>query len=381
MDILDLKMKGKFMKTNIIIQGDTIEKMKEIKSSSVDLIFADPPYWMRTTGVLNRVEGTEYDGCDDKWDNQFETNDDYNAFTKAWLKECQRILKPNGSIWVIGSMQCIYSIGAVMQDLGYWFINDVIWQKKNPTPNFKGTRLNNSHETLIWATKSQKSKFTFNYKTAKELNTDTMSDEEFNKGTRKQLGSVWRIGICQGNERLKKDDGTKLHSTQKPEELLRRVITISSKVGDLIFDPFGGTMTTATVAKKMGRNFLTIEKEEEYCEYGQRRIDNTEVSIGDIENAVYDIKPKRVKFEEMIAADFFITDEQFYLKDNTAYGTLTAEGKLNVNGDIIDIHTAAAKAKGRKADRLNGFDVWYVKRNNSLVSINFIREQFRLAIK
>ncbi|MEG3029174.1 MAG: site-specific DNA-methyltransferase [Oscillospiraceae bacterium] len=368
------------MDKNIIICGDTIEEMKKLPTSCMDLIFADPPYWMRTTGVLNRVEGTEYDGCNDKWDNQFETNADYNAFTKEWLSECQRLLKPNGSIWVIGSMQCIYSIGSVMQDLGFWFINDVIWQKKNPTPNFKGTRLNNSHETLIWATKSQKSKFTFNYKTAKELNTDTVSDDEFCKGTRKQLGSVWRIGICQGNERLKKDDGTKLHSTQKPEDLLRRVITISSKVGDLVFDPFGGTMTTAAVAKKMGRQYLTIEREKEYCDYGRRRLDEAIVSIGDIENAVYDIKPKRVKLEEMIVAKYFKVNEEFFLKNNTPCGKLTSDGKLNMGGEILDIHTAAARAKGRKADRLNGFDVWCVKRDGELVGIDRVREEFRSTI-
>lgn len=365
------------MERNKIICGDTIEKMKELPDASVDLIFADPPYWMRTTGILNRVEGTEYDGCDDSWDNQFESTEDYNKFTKDWLFECQRLLKPNGSIWVIGSMQCIYSIGAIMQALGFWFINDVIWQKKNPTPNFKGTRLNNSHETLIWATKSQKAKYTFNYKTAKELNTDTVQEEEFEKGTRKQLGSVWKIGICQGNERLKKDDGTKLHSTQKPEELLRRVIAISSNTGDLVFDPFGGTMTTATVAKKMGRDFLTIEKEPEYCKYGQRRIDEAILTLGDIENAVFDIKPKRVKFEEMIQADFFKVNEEFYLKDNTPFGKLTSDGKLDIGEEILDIHTAAARAKGRKADRLNGFDVWCVKRNGELVGIDVVREEFR----
>ncbi len=368
------------MEINRIIRGDTIEQMKEMKDGSVDLIFADPPYWMRTTGVLNRVEGTAYDGCDDKWDNQFDTNNDYNDFTRAWLSECQRILKPNGSIWVIGSMQCIYSIGAIMQDLGYWFINDVIWQKKNPTPNFKGTRLNNSHETMIWATKDQKAKYTFNYKTAKEFNLDTVTEEEFKKGVRKQLGSVWRLGICQGNERIKKDDGTKLHSTQKPEELLRRIIGISSKIDDLVFDPFGGTMTTATVAKKMGRNYLTIEREEEYCKYGQRRIDAAEVVIGDIENAVFDIKPKRVKLEEMIEAKYFHVGEPFYLKNNTPYGELTEDGKLLVDGEVVNIHTAAAKATGRKADRLNGFTIWYVKREEELVSIDDIREAYRASL-
>ncbi|MGB4171103.1 MAG: site-specific DNA-methyltransferase, partial [bacterium] len=246
--------------------------MKKLPDECVDLIFADPPYWMRVEGVLNRVEGTPYDGCDDPWDNQFETTKDYNDFTRAWLGECKRILKPNGSIWVIGGMQCIYTIGAIMQELGFWFINDVIWYKKNPTPNFRGARLNNSHETLIWAAKSDKARFTFNYKTAKELNTDTVDEEDFKKGVRKQLGSVWRIGICQGRERLRRDNGEKLHSTQKPEELLYRVIAISSNIGDLVFDPFGGTMTTAAVAKRMGRHYLTIEKELEYCQYGERRL-------------------------------------------------------------------------------------------------------------
>ncbi len=177
---------------------------------------------MRTDGVLHRVEGTEFDGCDDEWD-QFDTLEDYATFTGKWLSACYRILKPNGSIWVIGGMQCIYTIGGIMQDIGYWFINDVIWHKKNPTLNFMGTRLNNSHETLIWATKNRNSKYTFHYKTGKELNTDTVSEEDHRGGIRKQMGSVWKIPVCAGGERLKDDDGNKLHSTQKPEELLYRI--------------------------------------------------------------------------------------------------------------------------------------------------------------
>ena len=169
-----------------IICGDTIAEMKKLPSGSIDLIFADPPYWMRTEGVLTRVEGTDFDGCNDDWD-QFQSLEDYDKFTEDWLTECYRLLKPNGSIWVIGGMQCVYSIGAIMQKLGFWFINDVIWYKKNPTPNFMGTRLNNSHETLLWATKSKKAKYTFNYKTGKELNNDTVTEEAFAKGERKQF--------------------------------------------------------------------------------------------------------------------------------------------------------------------------------------------------
>jgi len=360
-----------------IICGDAIEEMKKLPDECVDLIFADPPYWMRVEGVLNRVEGTPYDGCYDPWDNQFETTKDYNDFTRAWLGECKRILKPNGSIWVIGGMQCIYTIGAIMQELGFWFINDVIWYKKNPTPNFRGARLNNSHETLIWAAKSDKARFTFNYKTAKELNTDTVDEEDFKKGVRKQLGSVWRIGICQGRERLRRDNGEKLHSTQKPEELLYRVIAISSNIGDLVFDPFGGTMTTAAVAKRMGRHYLTIEKELEYCQYGERRLSSITPVIGDIEKAVYDEKPLRVTMREMIAAGYFIAGETFYLKDFTEGGKLQPDGKLLYDGKIMDMHSCAALVKGSRAKRLNGFKVWYVLRNDGLVNIDAVRESYR----
>jgi len=252
------------MKTNVIIQGDCIQELYKLDAQSVDLIFADPPYWMRVDGVLNRPSGSEYDGCDDERDN-FATDDEYKDFTKKWIQASMRVLKPNGSIWVIGGRQCIYTIGAIMQDLGLWFINDVVWWKTNPTPNFKGTRLNNSHETLIWATKSKNAKYLFNYKTAKELNTDTVWEKEFEQGIRKQLGSVWRIGVCQGTERIKGNNGKKLHSTQKPESLLYRIIAINSKLGDVVLDPFGGTMTTAAVAKRMGRQYITIERDANYC--------------------------------------------------------------------------------------------------------------------
>lgn len=362
---------------NKIIKGDTIESLKRLPSNSVDLIFADPPYWMRVEGVLHRVEGTAFDGCDDEWDNQFETQGNYKAFTEAWLSECKRVLKPNGSIWVIGGMQCIYTIGGIMQDLGFWFINDVIWHKKNPTPNFKGTRLNNSHETLIWATKSEKSKYTFHYKTAKELNQDTVLEQEYAQGIRKQLGSVWRISVCQGDERLKDDEGKKLHTTQKPEELLYRVIAISSNPEDVVLDPFGGTMTTGAVAKRMGRNFLMLEREEKYCQYGERRLQQIYPEVGKIETAAYDIKPPRVKMEDMISEGYFIEGEYFYLKDKADKAVLQVDGKLSYNNTILDMHTCAALAKGKKADRVNGFEVWYVEREGSLISINDVRANYR----
>lgn len=361
---------------SMIINGNSIEEMKKLEENSIDLIFADPPYWMRVEGVLKRVEGTDFDGCMDAWD-QFESLEDYETFTKEWLCECYRILKPDGSIWVIGGMQCIYTIGAIMQEIGYWLINDIVWHKKNPTPNFKGTRLNNSHETLIWATKSKKSKYTFHYKTAKELNLDTVDEADYEKGIRKQLGSVWKIAVCSGNERLKNEQGEKLHTTQKPEELLYRIIAISSNVGDMVLDPFGGTMTTGAIAKRLGRKYFMIERDPKYYEYGKQRIEQEVFEDSDIANAVYDKKPLTAKMPEMIQNGFFFNEEMFYLQDGTKGGILQADGKLLYKGKITDMHSCAAKVKGVKAKRLNGFAVWFVKRDGILVSIQKIREDYR----
>jgi site-specific DNA-methyltransferase (adenine-specific) len=364
------------MEYDVIIHGDSIEEMKRIASESIDLIFADPPYWMRTTGVLNRVEGTDFNGVYEDWD-KFQSNEDYSEFTRKWLTECKRILKKNGSLWVIGGMQCIYTVGGIMQDLGFWLINDVIWQKSNPTPNFMGTRLNNSHETLIWATKSEKSKYTFNYKTAKELNVDTVSSAEYDKGVRKQLGSVWKFPVASGNERVKDDDGHKLHSTQKPESLLYRIIAISSTVDDLVLDPFGGTMTTGVVAKQMGRQYIMIERDSKYCSYGQKRLDRTIPLVSDIETAIFDVKPKRAKMKDMISQDYFKVGEKFYLKNNDNYATLEQDGKLLIHGKIVDMHTGAAILGNLKSDRVNGFDYWLVERDGKMVSISDVREKYR----
>lgn len=367
--------------TNKIICADSIQYMRTLPDESIDLIFADPPYWMRVEGDLRRVEGTVFDGCDDDWDNQFETNDDYADFSRDWLAECYRILKPSGSIWVIGSMQCIYTVGGIMQDLKYWFINDVVWHKKNPTPNFMGTRLNNSHETLIWATKTKKSKFTFNYKTAKELNTDTVSQEDYGRGIRKQLGSVWRIAVSSGGERLKDDEGNKLHTTQKPEELLYRIIAISSKKDDIVLDPFAGTMTTGAIAKKLGRKYIMIEGSEKYCKYGRERIESTGYENSPIANAVFDIKPLKVTMKEMIEAGQFNVGESFLLKKSNSSALLTSSGKLYINEREMDMHTAAAIAKGVSAARLNGFDYWEVLRDGERISISEIRERYRSSLK
>jgi len=363
---------------NIIIQGNSIEEMNKMPPNSVDLIFADPPYWMRVEGTLTRVEGTEFNGCDDAWD-KFESLESYEDFTRQWLAACYRVLKPNGSIWVIGGMQCAFTVGAIMQQLGFWLINDVIWHKRNPTPNFMGTRLNNSHETLIWATKDKKSKYTFHYKTAKQLNVDTVSEYDYRKGVRKQMGSVWRFSVCSGNERLKDENGAKLHSTQKPQELLERIIAISSNMGDVVLDPFAGTMTTAAAAKKLGRSYIMIETDERYCRFGQERLDSVVFEDTDIARAKFDEKPPKVSMPEMIAAGFFTVGETFCFKNGEPIAKLCADGKLEYNGEVLDMHTCCAVARQVKAQRLNGFDYWYVFRYNQPVSIADIREEYRKA--
>lgn len=364
---------------NTVIQGNSIEKMEILPPESVDLIFADPPYFMRTKENLKRIDGTSFSGCVDTWD-KFDSYGSYEEFTMKWLAACYRVLKPNGSIWVIGGMQCIYSIGAAMQKIGYWLINDIVWHKTNPTPNFMGTRLNNSHETLIWATKSQKSRFTFNYKTAKELNSDFIPEDDFNKGVRKQMGSVWRFPVCKGSERLKDDDGQKLHNTQKPLDLLKRIIAISSKKGDVVLDPFGGTMTTGVAAKMLGRNYIMIEQDEKYCKYGKKRLENTSYEDSPIANAIYDVKPVRVTMSDMINAGYFTVGEDFCFKDGKPITKLCNNGKLQYNDTIIDMHSCCAMVKKVKAKKLNGFNYWYVIRNGRVVPISIIREEYRRKI-
>ena len=361
-----------------IIQMDCLEAMQTLEPESVDLVFADPPYWMRTSGVLKRVEGTDYNGCNDRWDNTFNSFEDYATFTRSWLTQAKRLLKKNGSIWVIGSMQCIFTIGNALQELGYWLINDVIWWKNNPTPNMMGSRLCNSHETLIWAVKDEKAKFTFHYKTAKELNRDTVSESEYLQGIRKQMGSVWRFPVCVGGERIKDEAGNKLHSTQKPIALLHRIINICTNPGDTVLDPFSGTFTTGAAAITSGRTFIGIEKEAKYCEYGLKRLQSCQINIGPIEEALYDVKPQKVTIPDLIANRYLYSEECLFLKSGHAKGTLLGNGKIKLaNGEICDIHKGAALACGSKAARLNGFHTWYVMRGNSLISLNKIREEMR----
>jgi DNA modification methylase len=248
------------MQTNVIIHGDCIEELKKIPDNSTDLVFADPPYNMQLKSILYRPNNTKVAGVDDSWD-KFDSFADYDSFCTAWLGECRRVLKDTGSIWVIGSYHNIFRVGNIMLNLGFWILNDVIWHKTNPMPNFLGTRFTNATETLLWCSRSEKSKkYTFNHKIMKK----------YNGG--KQMTSVWRIGLCVGEERIKGADGKKAHSTQKPEELLKRVILSSTGRGDIVLDPFFGTGTTGAAAKKLGRNYIGIEREIGYVEIARNRI-------------------------------------------------------------------------------------------------------------
>ena len=242
------------------ILGDTLIELKKLKDHSVDMVFCDPPYNLQLSKTLYRPDSTKVSGVDDDWD-KFNNFQDYDIFTKTWLSEVKRILKPEGSIWVIGSYHNIYRIGYALQNLNFWILNDIIWRKTNPMPNFIGTRFTNAHETLIWAANSKSSKYTFNYQTMKKLNDN------------KQMRSDdWLINVCSGQERLKDTNNQKLHNTQKPEELLLRVILSSTKPGDVILDPFFGTGTTGVVCKKLGRKFIGIEKNANYIKEAKKRI-------------------------------------------------------------------------------------------------------------
>ncbi|WP_253248041.1 DNA methyltransferase [Helicobacter sp. 13S00401-1] len=350
---------------NEILQGDSIEVMQKLPSGSFDFCFADPPYFMQLDSKkkLFRVSGERFEGCEDDWD-KFENMESYKDFTRGWLFEVRRLLKRDGSICVISSMQSIYEIGSIMRELGFWVINDIIWQKANPTPNFGGTRLCNSHETLIWAAKGKTSKFTFNYKTGKHLNED------------KQLGSIWSFPVCAGSERLKDDSGKKVHSTQKPESLLYRILNLFTTKGDLVLDPFGGTMTTGAVAKLVGRNYTLIERDKNYIKYGKARLESIVPNISDIENATFDKKPLKVAFKDMVKAGCFDIGEEFYLQSG-AHATLVEEsGKLSCEGKAISMHEVAGRLLGKKT-RVNGYDVWKVLREGKLVSISTIRDRYR----
>lgn len=346
---------------NKIILGDCIDILKTIEDESIDLIFADPPYFMQTDGVLLRSDGRKFSGVNDDWD-RFSDFKEYDDFCLSWLTECRRVLKKDGSIWVIGSFQNIYRLGYIMQNLGFWILNDVIWSKPNAVPNFGGTRFQNSHETLLWCSKSKKSKYTFNYKTMKHLNNE------------KQDKSVWDISICIGSERIKGSDGKKIHTTQKPEKLLRKVILSSSKPNDIILDPFFGTGTTGRVAKMLGRNYIGIEKEEIYVKVAKQSIDDTIVELDSINNLELEVKPPKVSIKELLLKKYLNVNEKLYNDKKELVCSINEDGTVTDDKDTMSIHKMSAKLL-RKTNN-NGWDYFFIVRNEKLVSINQLRYKY-----
>ena len=350
------------MQTNKIYQGDCIEVLKSFSDQSIDVIFADPPYNLQLNGVLSRPDNSKVDGVFDEWD-KFSSFSEYDSFTKEWLYQCKRVLKLNGTIWVIGSYHNIFRVGSVLQDLGYWILNDVVWRKSNPMPNFRGTRFTNAHETLIWASKNQKSKYTFNYDAMKSLNGDT------------QMRSDWFLPICSGNERLKVN-GIKVHSTQKPESLISRVILSSSKLGDIILDPFSGSGTTAAVAKKLSRKWIGIEKEKKYVVESLKRIEVVKVLK---DNSVEITKSKkeepRIPFGTLLERGLLSPGEILFDGRQRWFAKVRADGSLISNNSKGSIHSVGAEVQGVSA--CNGWTFWHVKQKGNTIPIDSLRNFLR----
>ena len=348
---------------NQILAGDCVQVMNSLPAGSVDLIFADPPYNLQLKGDLRRPDNSLVDAVDDHWD-QFASFATYDAFTRDWLAAAKRLLKPNGAIWVIGSYHNIFRLGSELQNQGFWLLNDVIWRKSNPMPNFKGKRLTNAHETLIWAGRDETSKYTFNYEALKALNEGV------------QMRSDWVLPLCTGHERIKDEHGDKAHPTQKPESLLHRVILATTQAGDVILDPFFGTGTTGAVAKMLGRDFIGIEREEAYRKVAQDRIDRTRrLDASALEVTGSKRAEPRVPFGQVVERGMLRPGEDLYSIGNRHVAKVRADGTL-VGLDIKgSIHQVGAYMEG--APSCNGWTYWHFKRDGKLIAIDVLRQQIR----
>jgi len=345
---------------NTIHSGDCIELLKQIPDNSVDLIFADPPYNLQLNGELYRPNQTKVDAVNDEWD-KFDSKEDYDKFTTAWMKECHRILKNTGSFWVIGTYHNIFRVGTILQNTGFWMLNDVIWVKPNPMPNFKGTRFNNAHETLIWATKSKSSSYTFHYHSLKVMNDDL------------QMRSDWWIPICQGDERIKVN-GQKAHSTQKPAELLFRIILSTSNPGDIVLDPFSGSGTTAAVAKRLGRKYIAFDREEFYVQVAKDRLEKIKPIEKQLLEYRIETKKPKVPFGSLIEKGYVKIGEYLYSKDQKTFAQVNADSTLSKDEITGSIHSVSAAILKKLSS--NGWSYWYVKRENKLISIDELRYDY-----
>jgi modification methylase len=346
-----------------IIEGDCVEAMKALPDECVDLIFADPPYNLQLGGELHRPDNSRVDGVEEEWD-QIGDFDDYDLFMWAWLDEARRVLKPHGAIWVIGSYHNIFRVGGILQDAGFWIMNDVIWRKTNPMPNFKGTRFTNAHETLIWASKHKESRPTFNYAAMKMLNDGV------------QMRSDWTLPICGGHERIRGEDGVKAHPTQKPEALLHRVILSTTNPGDIVLDPFFGTGTTGAVAKRLGRRFIGLERDPDYCAVARDRIARVPPpSEEDLEVTQSGRALPRVPFGTIVERGLLSAGDKLVSPDGRHVARIRADGSIATGDSAGSIHQVGAHVL--KAPACNGWTFWHFKTDRGLAPIDVLRAKVR----
>ncbi|MET3660661.1 site-specific DNA-methyltransferase [Aquamicrobium ahrensii] len=351
-----------------ILKGDCVAAMNRLPDASVDVIFADPPYNLQLNGDLHRPDQSKVDAVDDAWD-QFDSFEAYDAFTRAWLLAARRVLKPNGTIWVIGSYHNIFRVGAKLQDLGFWILNDIVWRKTNPMPNFRGRRFQNAHETMIWASRDAKAKgYTFNYEAMKAANEDV------------QMRSDWLFPICTGHERLKDAKGDKLHPTQKPEALLARVMLASTRPGDVVLDPFFGSGTTGAVAKRLGRHFVGIEREQDYIDAALERIEAVK-PLGATELTVLTGKraEPRVAFGSLVDTGLIKAGATLWDSQRRWSAKVRADGTLTIGEDAGSIHKMGARVQG--FDACNGWTFWHYERAGGLTPIDELRRIARLGME
>lgn len=359
------KVDKKSLPLDSILKMDCIEAMRSLPDACVDMVFADPPYNLQLGGDLQRPDGSQVDAVDDDWD-KFDNFAAYDKFTQAWLAEARRILKPDGTLWVIGSYHNIFRVGATLQDQGFWILNDIIWRKSNPMPNFKGTRFTNAHETLIWAAKSDKARYTFHYRSMKTLNDEL------------QMRSDWVIPICGGKERLKLN-GTKAHPTQKPEALLYRILLACTNPGDVVLDPFFGTGTTGAVAKRLQRHWIGCERDSTYCKVAEERI---ELALPLDESSLETMQsPKsqpRVAFGQLVENGYLRAGAQLTDKKRRFGAIVRADGSLVWNNKYGSIHKIGALVQN--APSCNGWNFWYYQtREGELKVIDELRQTYLLA--
>ena len=361
------KQTSEVIPVNEILVGDCIETMLELPEESVDMVFADPPYNLQLSGELHRPNNSRVSGVDEDWD-KFDSFAEYDRFTRAWLAAARRVLKPDGCLWVIGSYHNIFRVGTAVQDLDFWILNDIVWVKTNPMPNFRGKRFTNAHETMIWCTKERCSRYTFNYEAMKSLNDDL------------QMRSDWLIPLCSGPERLRDEAGVKSHPTQKPEALLHRVILASTNPGDVILDPFFGSGTTGVLAKRLGRNFIGLEREENYVELAANRI-ATEPPPAEMHLVETPSKRRepRVPFGWLVERGMLTPGTILHSAGRRWAAKVRADGTLyavnNVGEHRGSIHQVGAALQGAPA--CNGWTFWFLDVEGREVPIDLLRQKLR----